>query len=462
MARRWNRRWRGRMATAQGGRLDEANDICLDVLAGSAGYAPALALQGIIASMAGDPEQGIVLLRRAIGLNPGNATWHAHLGALCRTTWRLEEALAEGQEAVRLDGRSAENLVNLSLILTDADDHERAVACLIRALALKHDHAEGHLALAQTLLALGDFDAGWLEYEWRHRTEAGKSEMPAMASAPWNGMRLPGGRLLLIGDQGYGDTIQFARYIPMAAERCQEVIVGCSAEIGPLLGRLPGVSQVCHVWNDVPAHAAHCRLSSLPYLFRTRFDTIPSRCAYLRADPARVARWWRRLDGMLPSGVKRIGVAWAGRATHPDDRRRSLRLAQLALLADAGAVSFVSLQKPVPERDLAVMTQFPGMTDLAGELVDFGETAALIETLDLVITVDTAIGHLAGALGKEAWILIPKAADWRWMLHREDSPWYPSVRLFRQPRPGAWGPALDQLRVALRGWLAGPAGSWPE
>ncbi len=439
---------------AQAKRLHEASGICADVLAASPDHPAALALQGIIAAMAGDPEKGVVLLRRAIQLRPGNATWYAHLSSLCRSTYRLEEALAAGQESIRLDASNPEHLVNLSLIFVDVDDRERAMACLLRALGLKHDHADGHLAMAQNLLAKGDFDPGWMEYEWRNLTEAGKATMPAITSAPWNGMHIPTGRLLLIGDQGYGDTIQFARYIQMAAERCQELILGCSAEMGPLLANLPGVSQYCNRWTDVPGHAAHCRLSSLPYLFRTQMDTIPSKVPYLKADPARIAHWGQRLGATLPPGVKRIGLAWTGRPTHPNDRRRSVPLSQLLPLADAGPAAFVSLQKPMPARDLDSIQRFPGMTDLSEELTDFGETAALMENLDLIITVDTSMGHLAGALNKPAWILIPKAADWRWLLNRDDSPWYPSVRLFRQPKPGEWNEPLARMRSALAAELA--------
>jgi Tfp pilus assembly protein PilF len=436
-------------AAAQAKRLNEANGICADVLAASPDHPAALALQGIIAGMSGNPDAAVVLLRRAIALRPGNATWYAHLSSLCRATYLMEEALAAGQESIRLDPNNPEHLVNLSLIFVDVDDRERATACLLRAIGLRHDHADGHLALAQTLLAAGDFDPGWMEYEWRNLTEAGKATMPAMTSAAWNGMRIPNGRLLLVGDQGYGDTIQFARYIPMAAERCQELIVGCSAEMAPLLANIPGVAQYCHRWTDVPGHAVHCRLSSLPYLFHTSLDSIPSGIPYLKAEPGRVAYWRERLDASLPRGVRRIGLAWTGRPTHPNDRRRSMALAQLAALGSAGSAAFVSLQKPMPARDIPSLALFPGMTDLSGELADFGETAALIENLDLVITVDTSMGHLAGALGKPAWILIPKAADWRWLLEREDSPWYPTVRLFRQQKPGQWELPLERLRIAL-------------
>ena len=434
---------------AQAKRINEAIGICNDVLAASPDHPAALALLGIISAMANDPERGVALLQRAVQLRPGNATWYAHLSSLCRLTYRMEDALAAGHESIRLDPNNADHLVNMSLVFVDVDDREKAIACLIRALGLKHDHADGHLALAQNLLAMGEFEPGWMEYEWRNQTEAGKATMPPMTSAAWNGMHIPKGRLLLVGDQGYGDTIQFARYIPMAAERVQEVILGCSIEMGPLLRNIPGVTQFCHRWNDVPGHAAHCRLSSLPYLFHTMPDTIPAPIPYLKADPDRIAHWRERLAAQLPAGVRRIGLAWTGRPTHPNDRRRSISLSRLLPLASAGNAAFVSLQKPMPPGDVMTLPLFNGMTDLSEDLADFGETAALMENLDLIITVDTAMGHLAGALGKPVWIMTPKAADWRWMLDRSDSPWYPSARLFRQDRPGAWDETINTVRAAL-------------
>ena len=298
-------------AAAQAKRLNEAAGICNDVLAVAAEHAPALALLGIISAMQNDPERGIGLLDRAIKLRPGNASWYAHLASLCRATYRMDQALWAGQESIRLDPGNADNLVNLSLIFVDVDDRERAIACLLRALGQKHDHADGHLALAQNLLAMGDFAPGWLEYEWRNETEAGKNTMPKMTSAHWNGMAIPKGRILLVGDQGYGDTIQFARYIPRVAELCQEVVLGCSAEMGPILQNIPGVRQFCHRWNDVPGHAAHCRLSSLPYLFQTRIDSIPAQVPYLKVDPARVTAWRERLDAQLPPAG---ASAWPGPA----------------------------------------------------------------------------------------------------------------------------------------------------
>mgnify|MGYP005811227579 CR=1 FL=1 len=449
-------------AAAQAKRYHEAAGICADILAQTPEFAPALALQGIVAAMTNDPDRGVELLKKAIQLRPGNPTWYAHLASLCRITYRLDEAVAAGNEAIRLDAGNADHLVNLSLIYVDVDDRQRAMACLIRALGLRHDHADGHLALAQTLLAMGEFEPGWIEYEWRNLTEAGKATMPKMTSMPWNGMNIPNGRLLLVGDQGYGDTIQFARYIPAAAARCQEVVLGCSAEMAPLLRNLPGVTQYCHRWNEIPGHAAHCRLSSLPYVFRTMPETIPVMVPYLSAEPARVAHWRQRLQKQLPPGLPRIGLAWTGRPTHPNDRRRSMPLERLLPLTGAGDAAFVSLQKPMPARDATLLSRFKGMTDIADELTDFGETAAVMENLDLIITVDTAMGHLAGALGKPVWIMVPKAADWRWMLDRTDTPWYPTARLFRQTYPGAWDKVLTELTAALADRLRAPATARPE
>jgi tetratricopeptide (TPR) repeat protein len=438
---------------AQAKRLSEASGICEDVLAANPDYPAALALLGIVMAMKNDLERGVELMRKAISLRPGIPSWYAHLSSMCRNTYRMEEAVQAGQESIRLDPNNADHLVNMSLVFVDVDDRERAIACLLRALGLKHDHADGHLAMAQILLAQRDFKPGWAEYEWRNLTEAGKATMPAMTSAHWNGMRIPTGRLLLVGDQGYGDTIQFARYIGMAAERVQDVILGCSQEMGPLLENIPGVAQYCHRWNDVPGHAVHCRLSSLPHIFGTTPDTIPAKVPYLFAEPERAAHWRDRLDASLPRGLKRIGLAWTGRPTHPNDRRRSVRLSRLLPLTEAGPAAFVSLQKPMPEADREAMKAFNGMTDLSADLTDFGETAALIQNLDLVITVDTSMGHLAGAMAKPIWVLVPKASDWRWQLDREDSPWYPTARLFRQAKPGEWDPVLARLTAALAGEL---------
>jgi len=235
----------------------------------------------------------------------------------------------------------------------------------------------------------------------------------------------------------------------MVAERCHEVILGCSVEMLSLLKRMPGVAHAHHRWNEIPGHAAYCRLSSLPGLFHTTRDTIPNSVAYLTPDPERVVAWAERLSAQIPDGVKRVGLAWSGRSTHPNDRRRSLRLSQLVPIGAVDGCAFVSLQKPFPPADAEATRHFAGLVDMSSALTDFDETAAIIANLDLVITVDTSIGHLSGAIGKPAWILLSKANDWRWLVDREDTPWYPSVRLFRQPTAGAWAPVIADVATAL-------------
>jgi hypothetical protein len=394
-------------------------------------------------------DRAVQLLERAVARQSGVAAWYGNLCTLYRLLHRVQDALNAGAQAVRLAPNNPDYLVNLSLVFTDLDERDRATACLLRALGVDAAHADAHLTLAQNLLAQGEFEPGWLEYEWRNLTEAGRGQLPKITSAPWNGMRMPSGRILLVGDQGYGDTLQFCRYIPMVAERCQEVILGCSAEMLSILKRLPGVAQAHHRWNEIPGHAAYCRLSSLPGLFHTTQNTIPAHIPYLTPHPERVTAWAERLAAQLPQGVKRIGLAWSGRPTHPNDRRRSLPLDSLAPLGAVDGHAFVSLQKPFPPTDVDATRQFPGMSDLSPLLTDFDETAAIIANLDLVIAVDTSISHLAGAIGKPVWILLSKASDWRWLINRDDTPWYPTARLFRQPEPGAWAPVISSVAAAL-------------
>jgi Tfp pilus assembly protein PilF len=441
-------------AAAQGKRYGEAAGICNDVLLTTPEHPGALSLLGVVSAHTGQPERAIELLERALTRHPGVAAWHANLCSLYRIMNRMSEALAAGQEAVRLAPESQDNLVNLSLVFTDLDERDRSIACLLRALGLNPSHADARLALAQNLLARGELEPGWIEYEWRNETEAGRGQLPRITSAPWNGMRIPGGKILLIGDQGYGDTIQFARYIPYVAERCDQVILGCSAEMAPLLSRIPGVGVCCHRWNEIPGHAAHTRLSSLAGLFHTRLETIPATIPYLTPDPIRVAAWADRLRRQFPQDRRRIGIAWTGRPTHPNDRRRSIRLSRLTPLARTRSACFVSLQKPLPAVDAEAMQAFPGLADWSSLLTDFEETAALIANLDLVLTVDTAMGHLTGALGKPVWILLPKASDWRWLLDRPDSPWYPTARLFRQRTPGSWEPVIQEVATTLASYPA--------
>ena len=431
-------------------RIDEAERICQRLLVERPGNPGALALLGVVAGHRGDAENAVDLIERALKQQPRVAPWYANLCVLYRSLRRVEDAVAAGERALNLAPDDVKNLINLSLALAELGNQERSDACLLRAIGLDPMNAEAHFALGEMLLARGEFAPGWLEYEWRNETEVGRGQLPALSSARWNGMHIANGRILLFADQGYGDTIQFARYIPRVAERCQEVVLACSPELAPLLAQMPGVSKCFQSWSEIPGHAAHARLSSLPGLFHTTLDTIPRQAPYLFADPRLTAKWGARLTELAPRPLRRVGLAWSGRPSHPNDRRRSIGLANLTPLAATDEVAFLSLQKPFPHIDVSAMDAFPGLTDISSELTDFAQTAALIANLDLVITVDTAMAHLTGALGRPVWILLPKPNDWRWLRERSDSPWYPSARLFRQKKSGVWEDVIADVADTLQ------------
>jgi tetratricopeptide (TPR) repeat protein len=427
-------------------RFNEAVGICRDVLEAEPGCAAAYAVWGAVEAHRGAYGQAAGLLERAIGLDAGQAVWFANLSGVYRVLHRLDEALVAAREAVRLAPGQARHFVNLAKVQVDRGGRDEAVSSFMHALVREPDNAEAHLGIGQILLAEGDFRPGWIEYAWRNKLDQAKGLMPRMVTPRWNGMCLPHDRVLLVGDQGFGDTIQFARYIKQVAARCGEVVVGCSPELAPLLRTVAGVTSVHTRWDDIPRHVAHCLLSSLPGILGTEPGTIPWDGPYLAAEPALAAAWAER----LPAG-RRAGLVWAGRPTHPNDLRRSIPLEQLAPLGDVAGIQLVSVQKPVPARDTAAFAAL-GLTDWSGELGDFSETLGLLAGLDLVISVDSAVAHLAGAAGRPVWMLTPQPADWRWMHDRADSPWYPALRLFRQQQPGDWALVIERVVRALEGF----------
>ncbi len=271
-----------------------------------------------------------------------------------------------------------------------------------------------------------------------------------MSAAQWNGMNLPGGTLLLVADQGFGDMIQFARYIPWIKQRVPNLAIGWGPEVTALLGNHPDINICFPKWADAPPHDAYALLSSLPQIFGTELATIPAPIPYMTMAPDRVAFWAQRLNAAFPEKRLRVGLAWSGRPTHPNNMRRSMRLEALAPILAVPGVDFISLQKPFPDEDRVFAQTLQHFHDLAAELTDFAETGAVIKNLDLVIAVDTAVVHLAGAIGAQAWVLVPEPADWRWLLNRTDSPWYPTLRLFRQDRAAAWAPVLADVAKALQ------------
>jgi hypothetical protein len=313
-----------------------------------------------------------------------------------------------------------------------------AVASYRQALRLRPDYADAHLDLGLALLSMGDFTAGWEEYEWRWRTR--RVMRRDFAQPQWDGSPLNGRTLLIHAEQGLGDTVQFLRYVPLVRDAV--IILEVPPALARLVEGLDGVKQVIPAGAALPGFDLHAPLLSLPRLFRTTPETIPNRTPYLQFnDPART-RLWNTRTGQ--PGAFRVGIAWAGSAANSNNRTRSMRLADLAPLGDTpGGVSFFSLQKgpAVQERAPARLA----ITDLLADTHDVRDTAALVLNMDLIISVDTFVAHLAGALGKPVWTLLSFAADWRWLRARDDCPWYPQMRLFRQSYPGDWQPVVERV-----------------
>ncbi|GAB0112557.1 tetratricopeptide repeat protein [Acidisoma sp. C75] len=435
------------------GRLQEAEAIASNLLRAVPGDARVLQLSAIIAFRTGREALGIQFLERAIALAPQNAFFRRNISEMYRQAGRLEEALAAATQAVTLMPGDPIALHNLAVIQHQRGEIEQAIAASRRALLLKHDQAGSHFALAEAQLLRGEMAEGWERYEWRFRIPGVPPLMPPAlqeGAVQWGGARLPAGRkLMLVGDQGFGDVIQFSRYIPWAMAQTEEIFLALSREMAPLISRMFPRIDIRQRWADCRDFAAFSALSSLPRLHGTRLDTIPP-AVPVTVDPARLAAWQARLAASLPPGLRRIGIVWAGRPTHKNDRNRSIAFAVLAgALADLPGIALVSLQKGEREADAKGYAGAAPFFDAAPFLSDYEETAAAIAALDLVITVDTSVAHLGGAMAAPTWVLLPYVPDWRWLMAREDSPWYPALRLFRQIRPFDWRSPLAAIVAAL-------------
>jgi ADP-heptose:LPS heptosyltransferase/Tfp pilus assembly protein PilF len=431
-------------------RVNEAVGICRDVLAAAPQLPGAMGLLGGILGQEGKVDEAIQLLEAAVARQPGVANWHLNLCALYRGKNMLDEAVRAGLEAVRYSPETSNHRVELALTHLSRGERDEAGRQFREGIAKEPEAAAPHMGLGELLLSLGEYGPGWMEYAWRNKLDQARGTLPKMVAAPWNGMKLPGGKLLLVADQGYGDMIQFARYIPWVKQRVPELIIGWGPEVTALLGDHPDIDHCIAKWTDVPHHDAYVLLSTLPWIFNTELHTIPTPIPYLAPKAGEVARWRQRLDADLQPGRLRVGIAWTGRPTHPNNIRRSIRLETLAPVLANRDVDFVVLQKPFPDEDRAFAATVPNLLDISGELESFADTGAVLAGIDLLISVDTAVVHLAGAIGAATWVLVPEPADWRWLLDREDSVWYPSLRLFRQQKPTDWGPVVADVAAALR------------
>jgi Flp pilus assembly protein TadD len=405
-------------------------------------FPEALLNLGVALEEQGDLEDAGQRLRQAIRLRPGMAHAHSNLASLLHKQGRDEEALECLHEALRTDPNFAEAHHNLGVVLDSMGRPQDAIASYREALRRRPDYPDAHLDLGLALLATGDFPAGWEEYEWRWRTR--RSPRRHFLQPEWDGSALDGRVLLVHAEQGLGDTVQFLRYVPLVRDAA--IVLEVPSQLAPLAEGLPGVTAVVRAGSPLPHFDRHIPLLSLPRLFRTTVDAIPGRTPYLQPpDPARVV-WWNRRMGC--TAAFRIGLVWAGGAANSRNRTRSMHLADWAPLAAIPDISFFSLQKGAAAQELAPAGL--AITNVLEATGDIRDTAAVIQNLDLVLSVDTLVAHLAGALAKPVWTLLSFAADWRWLRQREDCPWYPTMRLFRQNRAGDWQSALARVTDCLR------------
>jgi tetratricopeptide (TPR) repeat protein len=392
--------------------------------------------RGTALNALGEHTRACAAFARALTLTPNHAPSWLNMGNASADLDDVPSAEALYRTAISLDPALVEAHASLGHLLTMQGRLSEAVVACEAALKLRPDFAPAHWNLAIATLLGGDLRRGFAGYEWRKRHARYQANFSTLPGRMWDGSEPAGQTILIRAEQGVGDAIQFARYLPMIQAAGGAAVLLCPSPLVPLMQSMPGVLAVASS-DGLPRYDAWIDQASLPFVFGTTLETIPAPNAYLQPDPVRVEAWRARLPG-----VRKIGVAFSGSPNHPADRRRSIPLDLIGRLPDRPDLTFINLQYGDSARGLS-------LPDLTGYLTDYAETAALIETLDLVVTVDTSVAHLAGALGKPVWILLPHAPDWRWLLGRDDSPWYRSARLFRQAAPGDWVSVLNPVMTEL-------------
>ena len=407
---------------------------------------PAMTNRGICHYQAGRTEQALEAYREAMNVNGPDPDLLSNMALALDALGRSDEALASCDRALALRPGFTECMVNRGMILLALGRFKEAVESYDQASALRPDYVDPYWNKALALLLQGDLEAGWPLYEHRWgRSDAPPT--PGFGSVPlWLGKTpLAGKTILLLGEQGFGDTLQMVRYAPMVKALGARVMLAPQPALAELMLTAPGVDEVVGPAADPVGFDVFCPMMSLPLAFGTTLQTIPADVPYVTAPAAKIDAWGERLGQRRR---RRIGLVWSGSRDHANDRNRSLPLATLlARLPDDA--DYISLQREYRDGDLALLAQDGRIQDLSSQLENFADTAALIHHLDLVVSVDTAAAHLAGAMAKPLFLLLPWVPDFRWLLGRDDSPWYPTARLFRQRSAGDWGSALDALVAAL-------------
>jgi tetratricopeptide (TPR) repeat protein len=414
----------------------------------------ALLNRGVAKATLGQHVEALADLDAALTLAPGHPQILYNRGNALLALDRADEAIAAYDRVLAAVPAHAQAWNNRGRALQALNRHAEAAVSFGKAIELQKDYADARFNQALALLTLGELRRGFEQYEWRWK-RSGMTDIRRGYNRPlWLG-EFPLGHktILLHAEQGLGDTIQFARYVPLLARAGAKVVLEVHAELKALLGGLEGVVS-CHARGEtLPTYDVHCPLGSLPLAFKTEPATIPADIPYLHADEQRIAQWRTKIEA-LPG--KRVALAWAGQVKHANDRNRSIDLKLLEPLLALAGVSFVSIQHELRADDAALLARHANVTPLGGDVNDMADTAAIATLVDLVVAVDTSVVHLAGAMGRPLWVMLPFTPDWRWTITSERSPWYPQARLFRQPAIGDWPSAIANLRDAL-GKLAGNA-----
>ena len=428
------------------GRWPEAVQLYQQVIQANPRHAHAWHQLGCIAFGNGQLESAVECFVRAIRLDGGQAMYHANLGECCRLQSNLADAKASFEQALRLDPNCVSAHANLSLTLYGLGRTAEADRTADLAVQTPRSTAEEHALVATLRLLRGDYLGGWQDHEWRAALPGHPD--PTLPGPKWDGRPLKGQRILLWAEQGLGDALQFVRYVPQVIVRGGRPVLWAPSNLLPLLAEA-NLCELAQLEQPPPNCELHSALLSLSWAFQTTVETIPTNIPYLRANPQRVERWHQRLAGI--EGF-RVGISWQGNPRFCPDRARSIPLREFAALSRVGNVRLVSLQKNTGVEQLESLAGQFDVVDLGTDFDAGGafmDTAAVMRNLDLVVTSDTAIAHLAGALGVPTWVVLQRVPDWRWMLDRSDSPWYPSMRLFRQERAGDWCEVLGRVASEL-------------
>jgi tetratricopeptide (TPR) repeat protein len=428
------------------GQLDEAISCYQKVLQINPNYADAFYKLGNAFQEKKQFDKAMSYYQKAIQLNPTLTDAFNNLGISLKEKGQLDEAIQYWQKALQLDPTYTNAYNNLGCAFKDKMCLDEAVIQYKKALEIDPNAAETHFNLSGIFLLNGNFHEGWREYEWRNKLKEFRHRI--FKQPLWDGFDISKSTILTFIDKGlkgFGDTIQFIRYAPLVSQCGAKVIVECQKELESILKGIKGIDQVIKETQDelLPAFDTYCPLLSLPFIFKTNLANIPNIIPYITADTLLVKQWKSRIQ--YDHAKFKIGLVWSGDPKHKTNIFRSCPLDILKPLAGSKDIILYSLQKG----DVEKPPQDMGIIDYTEEIRDFSDTAALIENFDLVISVDTAVAHLAGALGKPIWTLLPFAPDWRWMLNREDSPWYPTMRLFRQPAPGDWESVISKVKDEL-------------